>query len=175
MEYVDGYGDLFTLWSDYGQFSEELVRLYGVEIALGLGKSFFKNNIITFLDFLHQNNVIHRDLKMENIALDIKMHIKFVDFGFAKKLNPSEKTHTICGTLQYMAPEIAKGLPYGEPVDWWSYGVTLYVMRTGYYPFPNSAAESHEELVYEQRRFTECCSLEFVEIVQKVSSNSKQS
>ncbi|CAD5214888.1 unnamed protein product [Bursaphelenchus okinawaensis] len=155
MEYVDGYGDLFTLWSDYGQFSEELVRLYGVELALGL-------------DYLHDNSIIHRDIKMENIALDIKMHVKFVDFGFAKFLAQKDRTHTICGTLQYMAPEIARGRPYDLAVDWWSLGVTLYVMRTGSYPFPNNNALNHHELVFEHKEFPESCTQEFKSLLKRM-------
>ncbi|KAK6101192.1 Protein kinase domain family protein [Brugia pahangi] len=143
LQYAMGYGDLFTLWRDYGPFTEDTLRIYGAEIAFAL-------------DYIHRNNVVYRDLKMENIVLDLDGHIQIVDFGFSKKLSNGERTRTVCGTLQYMAPEIAKEKFYGKEVDWWSYGVLLHIMNTNSYPFPNCDVSSHTELRYDSYS-TPCC------------------
>ncbi|VBB29188.1 unnamed protein product [Acanthocheilonema viteae] len=131
-----GYGNLFMLWRDYGPFEENTLRIYAAEIAFAL-------------DYIHGNNIAYRDLKMENIVLDLDGHIQIVDFGFAKKLVNGERTRTVCGTLQYMAPEIAKEKFYGREVDWWSYGVLLHILNTNSYPFPNCDVSSHIELRYD--------------------------
>ncbi|KAI6201834.1 Protein kinase domain-containing protein [Aphelenchoides besseyi] len=155
MEYVDGYSDLYTLWSEYGKFSEELVCLYGAEIAFGI-------------EYLHSQRVVHRDLKMENIALDVNLHIKLVDLGFAKHMEAKSQTKTICGTLQYMAPEIAHGKEYDYRVDWWSYAIILYVMRSGAYPFPNAYVTTHEELNFDSQPYPETFTQEFKDLMEKL-------
>uniref|UniRef100_A0A0R3RWL8 Protein kinase domain-containing protein n=1 Tax=Elaeophora elaphi TaxID=1147741 RepID=A0A0R3RWL8_9BILA len=143
LQYAMGYGDLFMLWRDYGPFAEDTLRVYAAEIAFAL-------------DYIHRNNVVYRDLKMENIVLDLDGHIQIVDFGFAKKLADGERTRTVCGTLQYMAPEIAKEKFYGREVDWWSYGVLLHILNTNSYPFPHGDVNSHIELRYDSYS-TPCC------------------
>ncbi|VDM47203.1 unnamed protein product [Toxocara canis] len=143
LQYAMGYGDLFTLWRDYGPFGEETLLVYATEIALAI-------------DYIHENDIVYRDLKLENVVLDLDGHIQLVDFGFAKRLQNGDRTQTICGTLQYMAPEIAKGEPYGKAVDWWSFGVLLHILLTNRYPFPNSDATNHEELTYDDYSTPNC-------------------
>ncbi|VDM95516.1 unnamed protein product [Thelazia callipaeda] len=143
LQYAMGYGDLFILWRDYGPFTEDTLRVYAAEIAFAI-------------DYIHGNNIVYRDLKMENIVLDLDGHIEIVDFGLSKTLINGERTRTICGTLQYMAPEIARGEVYGKEVDWWSYGVLLHILNTNCYPFPNSDVTSHTELRYDGYH-TPCC------------------
>jgi serine/threonine protein kinase len=75
-------------------------------------------------------NVIYRDLKPENILLDLRGHIKITDFGFAKKV--IDRTWTVCGTPDYLAPEIIRAQGYTKAVDWWSFGVLIYEMIVGY-------------------------------------------
>ena len=79
--------------------------------------------------------MIYRDLKPENILIGIDGHIKLTDFGLSKKYNKMDKAFTICGTLQYLAPEILEGKGYNECVDWWSLGVIMFEMLTGKLPF----------------------------------------
>lgn len=75
----------------------------------------------------------------------------------------------ICGTLQFMAPELALEKPYGFAVDWWSFGVTLFVMRNGQYPFPNNYATTHKELVFDQQQdFPDTMSYEFQDLIRKL-------
>ncbi|XP_038105926.1 serine/threonine-protein kinase S6KL [Culex quinquefasciatus] len=109
------------LFQKFTKFPHELVRLYVAEIALAL-------------DFLHQAGIIHRDLKPENVLLDEDFHVRLIDFGFARWLSIGTRTRTICGTLQYMAPEILAGEPYGHAIDWWALGVLACRMYTGEYP-----------------------------------------
>uniref|UniRef100_A0A1I7VKC7 Protein kinase domain-containing protein n=1 Tax=Loa loa TaxID=7209 RepID=A0A1I7VKC7_LOALO len=157
LQYAMGYGNLFTLWRDYGPFAVDTLRIYGAEIAFAL-------------DYIHKNNVIYRDLKMENIVLDLDGHIQIVDFGFSKKLADGERTRTVCGTLQYMAPEIAREKFYGREVDWWSYGVLLHILNTNSYPFPNCDVISHIELRYDSYN-TPCCEPMLSDLFSKVTFN----
>uniref|UniRef100_A0A1A9ZEE9 Protein kinase domain-containing protein n=1 Tax=Glossina pallidipes TaxID=7398 RepID=A0A1A9ZEE9_GLOPL len=110
-EYVPN-GELF---SKICTFSLDLIRLYLAEIALAL-------------DFLHNAGIIYRDAKSENILLTHDYHLKLTDFGLSKWLRLGFTTKTMCGTLQYMAPEILQGLPYGHSADWWSLGVIVCQM-----------------------------------------------
>ncbi|CAJ0943204.1 unnamed protein product, partial [Mesorhabditis belari] len=128
-------GDLFTVWRDHGPFPEETIRILGAEFACAI-------------DYMHRNGIIYRDLKLENVVIDGDGHILIVDFGLAKELRMGDKTSTICGTLQYMAPEVAAGNGYGHWVDWWSLGVLLHILFTNRYPYPNADAGHHTELVF---------------------------
>ena len=81
---------------------------------------------------------------MENILLDSNAHIKLIDFGLSKRLALNDRTTTTCGTLQYTAPEVLKGEPYGHNVDWWSMGVLGYALLNG--KFPVFGAKNHVEM-----------------------------
>lgn len=91
--------------------------------------------IITGLKFMHDKNLIHRDLKCNNIFLDEYERAKIGDFGLAKILEQSEDANTLCGTIGYMAPEVCKNMPYSFPADIWSLGVILYELITLEPPF----------------------------------------
>ncbi|XP_055847106.1 serine/threonine-protein kinase S6KL [Episyrphus balteatus] len=116
-EYVSN-GELFSKISN---FTTELIRLYVAEIAIAI-------------DFLHNAGVIYRDAKPENILLTHNFHIKITDFGLSKWLKLGAKTRTMCGTHQYMAPEILRNEPYGHSVDWWALGVIICQMYTNKFP-----------------------------------------
>jgi uncharacterized serine/threonine-protein kinase SgK494 len=107
-DYVEN-GELLSLWLKVHHFPERLAVLYTVEMCL-------------VLDYLHRHGIIYRDIKMENILLDHRGHIQLIDFGLSKWLRMGERTGTICGTIQYMAPEILSVEPYDHAVDWWSLG-----------------------------------------------------
>ena len=116
-------GDMFYHLHSKKKFEESIVKFYAIELILGLG-------------FLHKNNMIYRDLKPENVLMDSKGHLKISDFGLSKILeNPDDKAYTICGTPQYLAPEILENKGYDKSVDWWSLGCFIYEMLTGYIPF----------------------------------------
>ena len=119
LEFVPG-GELFTHHRKAGKFPNDVSKFYSAEVLL------------TF-EYLHSKDIIYRDLKPENILLDVQGHIKVVDFGFAKKV--PEKTHTLCGTPEYLAPEIINSIGHGKAVDWWSLGILIYEMLVGNPPF----------------------------------------
>jgi len=103
-------GDMFYHIHSNKKFEENRAKFYAIELILGL-------------EFLHKNNMIYRDLKPENLLMDSKGHLKISDFGLSKILDsPDEKAYTLCGTPQYLAPEILKNKGYDKSVDWWSLG-----------------------------------------------------
>lgn len=92
--------------------------------------------LIEALIYLQRCNIVHRDLKCENVFLDRHENVKLGDFGFARYLKPNEKANTFCGSRAYVAPEILRAIAYsGQTVDVWSAGVVLYVMVTGVMPY----------------------------------------
>lgn len=119
-EYVP-HGELRLAWKALGGFSEKLVRLLIAELAL-------------VLDFLHCAGVIYRDLKMENVLLDEDGHVQLIDFGLARWLSYCGRAHTVCGTMQFMAPEVLGAQPYCHAADWWSLGIMMYTLLVGRYP-----------------------------------------
>ncbi|CAJ1065190.1 ribosomal protein S6 kinase-related protein [Xyrichtys novacula] len=116
-------GDLYTYWLLKGKFGEEEVCLFAAELGSALG-------------FLHDLGIIHRDVKMENILLSDQGHLRLSDFGLSRRLKRGGRTFTICGTIQYMAPEVLSGGPYNHAADWWSLGVLLFSLMTGEFPVP---------------------------------------
>ena len=96
------------------------------------------NQIISEIDFLHSNSIIHRDIKLENILYnEEKGTIKIIDFGLSKVLFPSETTSECCDTVSYSAPEIIEGKSYTKTVDIWSFGILAYICKYKKKPFDN--------------------------------------
>lgn len=96
---------------------------------------FYVGCIVLALEYLHESNIVYRDLKPENVFIDNNGYIKLGDFGFAKVLNDSNRTFTFCGTPGYVAPENILAHGYNYSVDWWGLGVLMYVLLTGRQPF----------------------------------------
>ncbi|XP_033215889.1 ribosomal protein S6 kinase beta-1 [Belonocnema kinseyi] len=122
LEYLCG-GELFTYLDREGIFLEDTACFYLSEIILAL-------------QHLHNQGIIYRDLKPENILLDSEGHVKLTDFGLCKEhIQEGTVTHTFCGTIEYMAPEILTRSGHGKAVDWWSLGALMFDMLTGMPPF----------------------------------------
>ena len=113
IDFLNG-GELFYHLRREQRFSEDRTKFYAAEILLAL-------------ECLHNNGVIYRDLKPENVLLDSQGHIKLTDFGLSKiKQTESEVTYTFCGTPEYLAPEIVRGEGYGKEIDFWALVSKLY-------------------------------------------------
>ncbi|KAI8386865.1 kinase-like domain-containing protein [Blakeslea trispora] len=119
MDYVPG-GELFSMLRKEKKFSEHTAKFYAAEVLLALA-------------YLHENGIVYRDLKPENILIDARGHVKVTDFGFAKRVD--EMTWTVCGTPDYLAPEIILSKGYTKAVDWWGLGVLIFEMVVGRAPF----------------------------------------
>ena len=142
-EFLQG-GDMFYhMHHSTINFTESTVKFYIIELILAI-------------EFLHENNVIYRDLKPENILMNSEGHIKISDFGLSKKLeNQKDKAYTLCGTLQYLAPEILKNKGYDKSVDWWSLGCIYYEMLTGNLPFKTNGNKINLDVFEEKIDFDE--------------------
>ena len=123
LDYAAG-GELFFHLSRMKKFPEHMTRFYAAEIALAL-------------DALHANGVVYRDLKPENILIDAEGHIKLADFGLAKEgvMDAAEGAHSLCGTPEYLSPEVLDRQGHGTAVDWWNLGMVTYEMLTGLPPW----------------------------------------
>ena len=142
-EFLQGGDMFFHMHHSTINLTESTVKFYIIELILAL-------------EFLHENNVIYRDLKPENILMDTEGHIKISDFGLSKKLeNPKDKAYTLCGTLQYLAPEILKNKGYDKSVDFWSLGCIYYEMLTGKKPFNIQGNKINPNIFEEKINFDE--------------------
>ncbi len=124
MEFVRGNSMLSYVKSKSGKRLEEpeCLRMY--------------RQILAGICFCHKHNIVHRDIKMENMLVDEQLNVKIIDFGFSTWFTTEQKLKIFCGTPSYMAPEIVSKKEYfGPPADMWSLGILLYAMLCGSFPF----------------------------------------
>ena len=103
--------------------------------------------VASAFSYLHARKVVHRDLKPENLLFERDGYLKLVDFGFAKVVR--DRTFTLCGTPEYLAPEIISNIGHGLGADWWTLGILLYEMLVGNPPF---AADNQMDIYHKIMR-----------------------
>lgn len=136
LDYCPG-GELFNLLQKRRVFTEPQARFYFIQLVLAI-------------ECLHANDIVYRDLKPENVLIGHDGYIKVADFGLSKMgVKDNRGTNSLCGTPEYLAPEVLFRMGHGKAVDWWTLGALLYEMLTGLPPF---YAQRREE-VFEKIKF----------------------
>ena len=111
-------GELLNVLKYYKRMPQSLVRFYSAQILL-------------VFEYLHEIDLIYRDLKPENVLVQNNGYVKLTDFGFVKKLKPWDRTYTLCGTPEYIPPEIIMNVGHGRAADWYTLGIFLYELLVG--------------------------------------------
>uniref|UniRef100_A0A4W5LYF7 protein kinase C n=1 Tax=Hucho hucho TaxID=62062 RepID=A0A4W5LYF7_9TELE len=155
MEYSPG-GDLMT-HIHTSIFTERQAQFYASCVLLGL-------------EFLHQNKIVYRDLKLDNLLMDADGYVRIADFGLCKEgMSHGDRTSTFCGTPEFLAPEVLTDNNYTRCVDWWGLGVLIYEMLVGESPFPGDDEEEvFDSIVNDEVRYPRFLSPESVSITQKL-------
>lgn len=132
MPFVPG-GEMFSYLRRSGKFEEDQAQFYAAQVALSF-------------EYLHNVNLVYRDLKPENILIDERGYLKIADLGFCKVV--TGRTYTLCGTPEYLAPELILSKGYGKSADWWSFGILIYEMTAGFPPFCGGGTlKTYEKIV----------------------------
>ncbi|KAI8646229.1 camp-dependent protein kinase 3 [Parasitella parasitica] len=153
MDYIPG-GELFRQLRKEKKFTEDEAKFYAAEVVLAI-------------EYLHGIDVAYRDLKPENILVDRHGHIKITDFGFAKRV--IGRTWTVCGTPDYLAPEIIRSQGYTKAVDWWSLGILIYEMLAGSPPFTSkNPVEQYQKILECDISFPSYMSSDAVDLLQSL-------
>eukprot|EP00929_Paragymnodinium_shiwhaense_P049960 TRINITY_DN2518_c0_g1_i2.p1 TRINITY_DN2518_c0_g1~~TRINITY_DN2518_c0_g1_i2.p1 ORF type:complete len:325 (+),score=92.55 TRINITY_DN2518_c0_g1_i2:140-1114(+) len=119
LEYIVG-GEFFSHLRKVGRLENDNAAFYAAQIG-------------AIFEYCHGKSIIYRDLKPENILINSDGYLKLTDFGFAKVIE--HRTYTLCGTPEYIAPEVLLNKGHGKPVDWWTLGILIYEMIVGQPPF----------------------------------------
>jgi len=121
MPYMQGC-DLYSLFENNVKLDSTVIVFFAAQIILAIG-------------YLHKRNIVHRDMKLENILVDKQGYIKVIDYGLSKKLKPNTICEELSGTFMYMAPEMINKKGHNMSVDWWALGIILYELKYAITPF----------------------------------------
>ncbi|CAC5408210.1 PKN2 [Mytilus coruscus] len=155
MEYACGGDLMMHIHTDV--FSEPRTVFYAGCVVLGL-------------QYLHEHNIVYRDLKLDNLLLDKEGFLKIADFGLCKEnMGYSDRTSTFCGTPEFLAPEVLTETSYTRSVDWWGLGVLVFEMLVGESPFPGDDEEEvFDSIVNEEVRYPRFLSTEAIAIMRRL-------
>lgn len=129
LDYCPG-GELFYYLQQIGRFKEKAARFYAANVLIGL-------------KYLHSLNVLYRDLKPENLMVDSNGYLKLIDFGFSTIMTDTcQPDYRVCGTPEYIPPEVLQGKGYNEKSEWWAFGCLVYELLVGIQPFAVSSLDS---------------------------------
>uniref|UniRef100_A0A672G399 protein kinase C n=1 Tax=Salarias fasciatus TaxID=181472 RepID=A0A672G399_SALFA len=155
MEYTAGGDLMMHIHADV--FSEPRAVFYSACVVLGL-------------QFLHDHKIVYRDLKLDNLLLDMDGFVKIADFGLCKEgMGYGDRTSTFCGTPEFLAPEVLTDTSYTRAVDWWGLGVLIYEMLVGESPFPGDDEEEvFDSIVNDEVRYPRFLSTEAIGIMRRL-------
>ncbi|CAJ1053639.1 serine/threonine-protein kinase N1-like isoform X3 [Xyrichtys novacula] len=155
MEYTAGGDLMMHIHTDV--FTEPRAVFYAACVVLGL-------------QFLHDNKIVYRDLKLDNLLLDTDGYVKIADFGLCKEgMGFGDRTSTFCGTPEFLAPEVLTDTSYTRAVDWWGLGVLIYEMLVGESPFPGDDEEEvFDSIVNDEVRYPRFLSTEAIGIMRRL-------
>ncbi|XP_011148486.1 serine/threonine-protein kinase N isoform X3 [Harpegnathos saltator] len=155
MEYAAGGDLMMHIHADV--FGEPRAVFYSACVVLGL-------------QYLHENRIIYRDLKLDNLLLDTEGYVKIADFGLCKEgMGYGDRTGTFCGTPEFLAPEVLTETSYTRAVDWWGLGVLIFEMLVGESPFPGDDEEEvFDSIVNDEVRYPRFLSLEAIAIMRRL-------
>jgi len=155
MEYAAGGDLMMHIHADV--FTEPRTVFYTACVVLGL-------------QYLHENKIIYRDLKLDNLLLDTEGYVKIADFGLCKEgMGYGDRTGTFCGTPEFLAPEVLTETSYTRAVDWWGLGVLIFEMLVGESPFPGDDEEEvFDSIVNDEVRYPRFLSLEAIAIMRRL-------
>ncbi|XP_063240730.1 serine/threonine-protein kinase N isoform X19 [Bacillus rossius redtenbacheri] len=155
MEYAAGGDLMMHIHADV--FIEPRAVFYAACVVLGL-------------QYLHENKIIYRDLKLDNLLLDTEGYVKIADFGLCKEgMGFGDRTGTFCGTPEFLAPEVLTETSYTRAVDWWGLGVLIFEMLVGESPFPGDDEEEvFDSIVNDEVRYPRFLSLEAIAIMRRL-------
>uniref|UniRef100_A0A8C9X351 protein kinase C n=1 Tax=Sander lucioperca TaxID=283035 RepID=A0A8C9X351_SANLU len=131
---------------------------------------FYSSCVLLGLEFLHQNKIVYRDLKLDNLLMDADGFVRIADFGLCKEgMGHGDRTTTFCGTPEFLAPEVLTDNNYTRSVDWWGLGVLIYEMLVGESPFPGDDEEEvFDSIVNNDVRYPRFLSPESMSLIQKL-------